>query len=189
MAKDEKKRTADLAHAATAVTLRPVVPEDEELLLDIYASTREEEIKQVGWSEEQKRMFLRWQLGLQRQDYELRFPRADYSIVLFEGEPSGRLWVARVEDQIRLLDIAILPAYQNRRIGTHLLHTLIEESERVGKPLRHWIYKLNTGARRFYERLGFRLIEDDRAYLFMERPPGGAHNAPAPSSTANESDG
>ena len=83
------------------------------------------------------------------------------------------------------LDIAILPAYQNRRIGTHLLHTLIAESEKVGKPLRHWIYKLNTEARRFYERLGFRLIEDDRAYLFMERPPGGAH-ASEPSHKVSE---
>ena len=188
MAKDEKKRAADLAHAAAAVTLRPVTPEDEDLLLDIYSSTREEEINQVGWTEEQKRMFLRWQLGLQRQDYELRFPRADYSIILFEGKPAGRLWVARVEDQIRLLDIAILPEYQNRRIGTHLLQMLIAESEKTAKPLRHWIYKLNTGARRFYERLGFRLIEDDRAYLFMERPPGGAQRA-APASTASESDG
>ena len=33
------------------------------------------------------------------------------------------------------------------------------------------IYKLNTEARRFYERLGFRLKEDDRMYLLMERRP------------------
>ncbi len=188
MKKNKKKISGDLADAATLVRLRPVTPEDEELLLDIYASTREEELKQTDWNEEQKRIFLRWQLDMQRQDYEHRFPQADYDIILFAGRPAGRLWVARVEDQIRLLDIAILPAYQNRRIGTHLLHTLIAESEKVGKPLRHWIYKLNTEARRFYERLGFRLIEDDRAYLFMERPPGGAH-ASEPSHNVSEADG
>lgn len=154
------------------VTLRPVTPEDEGILLKIYASTREEEMQQAtGWSDKQKEIFLRWQLNMQRQDYEKRFPETDYRIILFEGKPAGRLWVGRTREQIRLLDIAILPEFQNRKIGTYLLHNLIKESEETGIPLRHMIYKLNTDARRFYERLGFRLKEDERMYLLMERTP------------------
>jgi GNAT superfamily N-acetyltransferase len=149
-----------------------VTPDDEDTLLKIYASTREEEMQQVtDWMPEQKEMFLRWQLEMQRRDYETRFPAADYQLILFKGKPAGRLWVARTPEQIRLLDIAILPEFQNRRIGTYLLHNLIRESEETGTPLRHMIYKLNTGARRFYERLGFRLVEDERMYLLMERHP------------------
>ncbi|MCA1557949.1 MAG: GNAT family N-acetyltransferase, partial [Acidobacteria bacterium] len=121
---------------------------------------------------EQKEMFLRWQLQMQRKDYEARFPKADYNLILFKGEPAGRLWVARTPEQIRLLDIAILPEFQNRKIGTFLLKQLMRESEETATPLRHMIYKLNTEARRFYERLGFRLKEDDRMYLLMERQPG-----------------
>jgi ribosomal protein S18 acetylase RimI-like enzyme len=149
-----------------------VTTEDEDSLLKIYASTREEEMQQVAeWTSEQKEMFLRWQLEMQRRDYEARFPQADYQIILFDGEPAGRLWVARTPQQIRLLDIAILPEFQNRKIGTFLLQQLMKESEATGIPLRHMIYKLNTEARRFYERLGFRLIEDERMYLLMERHP------------------
>jgi ribosomal protein S18 acetylase RimI-like enzyme len=106
---------------------------------------------------------------MQRRDYEARFPAADYHLILFKGEPAGRLWVARTPEQIRLLDIAVLPEFQNRKIGTRLLTNLIRESEETGIPLRHMIFKLNTRARRFYERLGFRLKEDDRMYLLMER--------------------
>ena len=157
------------------MSLRPVTPEDEETLLKIYASTREDEMRQAtGWTEEQKEMFLRWQLQMQRQDYERRFPEADYRLILFDNEPAGRLWVGRTPEQIRLLDIAILPEFQNRKIGTYLLGKLIEESEATGIPLRHMIYKLNTEARRFYERLGFHLAEDERMYLLMERQPGNA---------------
>lgn len=168
------KLTGNLSKVGMAVQLRPVTPDDEDLLLKIYASTREEEMQQAaGWSDEQKEMFLRWQLDMQRRDYERRFPQADYQIILFKGAPAGRLWVGRTPEQIRLLDIAILPEFQKRKIGTYLLVNLIKESEETGTPLRHMIYKLNTGARRFYERLGFRLIEDDRMYLLMERHPEG----------------
>src|SRR5437868_5477663 len=100
----------DLSKVATMVTLRPVTPEDEDILLKIYVSTREEEMQQAtGWSDEQKETFLRWQLNMQRRDYERRFPETDYRIILFEGEPAGRLWIGRTREQIRLLDIAILP--------------------------------------------------------------------------------
>lgn len=168
------RRTGDLADIAAKVSLRPVNAEDEETLLKIYASTREEEMKQAAdWTAEQKEMFLRWQLEMQRRDYEGRFPAADYRLILFDGVPAGRLWVARTPEQIRLLDIAILPQFQNRKIGSYLLRDLIRESEETGTPLRHMIYKLNTEARRFYERLGFRLVEDDRMYLLMERQPEG----------------
>ncbi len=167
------KLAEDLSKVARAVTLRAVVPEDEALLLKIYASTREGEMQQVtDWTPEQKEMFLHWQLQMQRRDYEARFPKGlDYHIILFDGEPAGRLWVARTPEQIRLLDIAILPEFQNRRIGTYLLRNLIEESEQTGIALRHMIFKLNTQARRFYERLGFQLKEDERMYLLMERQP------------------
>jgi ribosomal protein S18 acetylase RimI-like enzyme len=167
------KSREEFSRAASAVTLRPVTDEDEEILLKIYASTREDEMQQAtGWTDEQKEMFLRWQLQMQRRDYEGRFPDADYQLILFKGKPAGRLWVGRTPEQIRLLDIAILPEFQNRKIGGHLLRQLIKESEETGIPLRHMIYKLNTGARRFYERLGFKLVEDDRMYLLMERHPG-----------------
>jgi ribosomal protein S18 acetylase RimI-like enzyme len=166
------KSTQDLSKVGAALSLRPVTPEDEDTLLKIYSSTREEEMQQaVEWSSEQKEMFLRWQLEMQRRDYEARFPQTDYQLILFRGEPAGRLWVARTPEQIRLLDIAVLPEFQNRRIGTYLLQNLIKESEETGIPLRHMIFKLNTEARRFYERLGFRLLEDERMYLLMERRP------------------
>ncbi|HEX8173533.1 MAG TPA: GNAT family N-acetyltransferase [Pyrinomonadaceae bacterium] len=173
-------KLGDLSTVGARVSFRPVTPEDEDALLKIYASTREDEMRQaVGWTDEQKEMFLRWQLQMQRRDYEGRFPQADYQLILFDNEPAGRLWVARTAEQIRLLDIAILPEFQNRRIGTYLLRKLIEESEATGIPLRHMIYKLNTEARRFYERLGFRLIEDERMYLLMERQPENAEGRSA----------
>ena len=156
--------------------LRPVRPEDEEFLLDVYASTRADEMALVNWSESQKRDFLRMQFNAQRSEYTARFPvEAEYSVILFEGRPAGRFWVARTAEEIRLLDIALLPEFQNRGIGTLLLRRLMDEAARKGVPLRHMVFKFNTAASRFYERLGFKLFEEAGAYDHMEwRPEGDA---------------
>lgn len=157
------------------VSLRPVREDDEEFLLDVYASSRADEMALVNWSEAQKREFLRMQFNSQRSEYTARFPtEAEYSIILYDEQPAGRLWVARTDEQIRLLDIALLPEHQNRGIGTTLLHLLMAEAEHTGRPLRHMIFKLNTAALRFYERLGFSLFEEAGAYDHMEWRPSRA---------------
>ena len=150
------------------VELRPVSESDNEFLLSIYASTREDELAQVEWVEGQKEIFLRWQSDLQRKEYETRFPDADYRVIVVDQQPAGRIWVGTDDQQIRLLDIALLPQFQNRGVGTVLLKSLMAEAETAGKALRHMVFVLNNNADRFYERLGFKKIEDFGAYKHME---------------------
>src|SRR5918998_1251839 len=131
------------------VESRPVTPEDEEFLLGVYASTREEELSQVEWPPGQKEAFLRSQFEAQRQQYFARFPDAQYEVILLDGRPAGRIWVGRDSEQIRLLDIALLPEAQNQGVGTLLLRRLIDEARGSGKKLRHMIFVMNQDARRF----------------------------------------
>jgi len=160
--------------AGHVLTLRRVTPEDDEFLLALYSSTREAELAQVEWVEGQKDQFLRWQFQLQRSEYETRFPDADYYVVLLDAQPAGRIWIGSDDEQIRLLDIALLPEYQSRGAGTALLRRLIERATLEGKPLRHMVFVLNNDAHRFYERLGFIVIEDLGAYKHMEWRPQSA---------------
>lgn len=149
------------------VSLRPVSDADNEFLLAVYAGTREQELAQTPWSDEQKAEFLKWQFTLQRQQYDATYPQMQYDVILVDEEPAGRIWVSR-DDEIRLLDIALLGEFQNRGVGTVLLRDLIDEAVRAKKPLRHMVFVLNTDAKRFYERLGFVVFEEVGAYLHME---------------------
>jgi GNAT superfamily N-acetyltransferase len=160
--------------SAQDVALRPVAPEDDDFLLDVYASTRADEMALTNWTDEQKRAFLKWQLDSQRTEYEQHYPAADYRVITVGGRRAGRLWVARTAEQIRLLDIALLPEFRNRGVGLLLLRQLIDESERTGLPLRHMVFQFNEDAMRFYERLGFERGTMSGAYWLMERRPGGA---------------
>jgi len=89
-------------------------------------------------------------------------------VITIDDRPAGRIWIGRDSEQIRLLDIALLPEFQNRGAGTILLRRLIEEAREAGKPLRHMVFVLNNDADRFYERLGFVVIEEFGAYKHME---------------------
>lgn len=153
------------------LTLRPVTKDDEPFLLALYGSTRDEELSQIQWGEGQRELFLRWQFDLQQREYYSRFPDGRYELIVVDGHAAGRFWTGSDETQIRLLDIALLPEFQKRGVGTALLKELIKEAQQVGKPLRHMVFVLNDNAHRFYERLGFVLIDEQGAYKHMEWRP------------------
>jgi ribosomal protein S18 acetylase RimI-like enzyme len=153
------------------VQLRPVARDDDQFLLAVYDSTRADELAQVEWAEGQRETFLRWQFDLQRREYETRFPAAAYHVIIVDQQSAGRIWVGADDEQIRLLDIGLLPEFQNRGVGTGLLQRLMVHAASERKPLRHMVFVLNNNAERFYERLGFKQIEEFGAYKHMEWKP------------------
>lgn len=152
------------------VRLRPATPEDYEEMVLVYASTREPELAQVTWwDDEQKLAFCRMQYHAQKQEYDARYPDAQYDVIVLEGRTAGRVWVGRDADEIHMLDITVLPWAQGRGIGTAVVKTLIEEARASGQHLRHMVFVMNEGARRLYERLGFVVFEEvGDTHLHME---------------------
>ncbi len=158
-----------------AVALRPVAPEDERLLLDVYASTRADELAQIPWDEAQREAFLRMQLAARDRSYRMYYQGLEDSVILFEDRPAGRLLVVRGEDEFRLADIALLPEFRRAGLGTALVKELMDEAGRRGLPLRLQVEKWNTAARRLYERLGFATTGENDTHFQMEYwPRGGA---------------
>jgi ribosomal protein S18 acetylase RimI-like enzyme len=169
-AKMGEKRTR---HPAGAITLRPIRPEDADFLYEVYASTRVDEPAPLGWTVAQWETFLRMQFTIQHRSYLAQFPAGDFQIILLHERPIGRLYVERRTDEIRGIDLALLPAYRQAGIGGAILQDLLAEAARLGKPFRLHVAKLNR-ARRLYERLGFTTLEDDGVYLLMEWSPAEA---------------
>ena len=149
------------------IELRAVGSRDDDFLYSVYASTRDD-IAAVPWDDTTRTAFLRQQYQAQRSDYETRFPEAAHSVIVADDVDVGRIWINRQPDEIRLLDISVLPAHRNRGIGAELVGRLIAESSAREIPLRHSVYKDNESALRFYDRFGFEVIEDFGMYVLME---------------------
>ncbi|MDX6481054.1 MAG: hypothetical protein QOG85_1564 [Gaiellaceae bacterium] len=152
------------------VQLRPVTPDDRHFLLRVYASTREEELRLVDWSDDQKAAFVQQQFDAQDAHYREHYDPATFDVIEVDGEPVGRLYVARWEDEIRIMDIALVPAHRGRGIGSALLRDLLDEGARSGKRVSIHV-EMNNPAVRLYERLGFAPIEERGVYLLLEATP------------------
>ncbi|CCF82961.1 GNAT family N-acetyltransferase [Nitrolancea hollandica] len=157
---------------AVSIALRPVQPEDAAFLYRVYAGTREEELSRLSWDAAQKDAFLRMQFDAQHRYYQKQFPDAAYQVIRVNDCPAGRLYVDRNPDEVRIIDIALLPEYRGQGIGTTLLRSLLEEAGRANKPVRIHVEQANP-ALRLYRRLGFAVVADRGIYVLMEWSPDG----------------
>ncbi len=155
---------------STRTTLRPITSEDHELLVRIYASTRAEEMAAVPWSEQEKDNFLRFQFDAQHKYYQEHFRRAAFDLILLDGEAIGRLYVDRREDEIRLIDIALLPEHRGSGLGGEIMHEILAEGQASSLLVRIHV-EHNNPAMRLYHRLGFEKIEEQGVYHLMEWTP------------------
>ncbi len=152
------------------VTFRPIGPDDQAFLLEVYSSTRREELALVDWDEDKKARFLQMQFAAQHQYYQDYYAETDFLIILLDELPVGRFYLARWLGEIRIVDLALLPAHRNAGIGTRILSEVLAEAARAGKPVRIHVEKLNP-ALRLYERLGFTRNADKGVYWFLQWMP------------------
>jgi ribosomal protein S18 acetylase RimI-like enzyme len=156
--------------ASKTITLRPIRPEDQEFLCALYASTRQDELAAVDWPAHQKEAFLRMQFDAQHKYYQEYYPEAAFQVILLDGQPVGRLYVQRWDEEIRLIDISFLPEHRGHGLGSSLLSGLMGEARSSGRSLTIHVEKFNP-ALRLYERLGFRQAADRGVYWFLEWRP------------------
>lgn len=152
------------------VCLRLAVAEDEPFLEAVYASTRAQEMAVVPWTEGQKQTFVQMQYRAQRESYQNQFSQAQYYVIEQAGQPVGRMILDRSARPMLLMDIALLPRYRNHGLGTALLRDLLEEADRLRRPVRLHVEDFNP-AMNLYLRLGFVKTGEAGIYSEMTRQP------------------
>jgi ribosomal protein S18 acetylase RimI-like enzyme len=150
---------------------RLLTPEDLPFLAELYASTRREELAQAPWSPAEREAFLRWQFAAQHRHYQDHYPDCEFLVIERLGgaaarTPIGRLYLDRREDELRVVDIALLPDDRGRRLGTAILERVLAEGRERGLPVCVHVESENP-ALRLYQRLGFRHVETHGVYQLM----------------------
>ncbi len=145
------------------ITTRPLLPTDEDLSYQVYASTRADEMALIPWPEAQKEAFVRMQFEMRQQQYRAEYPEALTEVILCEDAPAGTMTTLKTPDAILLIDIALLAHFRGAGIGTTILHDLQKERKKI---ILH-VLKQNP-AKHLYSRLGFVAAGEDSMYLRME---------------------
>ncbi|MEO7063059.1 MAG: GNAT family N-acetyltransferase [Dokdonella sp.] len=153
------------------IGLRAISAADEPLLHRVYSSTRSDELAPLGWSEGQIEAFIAMQFEAQRRDYWHNYDTSRFQIVTCDGVDVGRLYVERRADELRVVDIALLPPFRRRGIGASLFACLFDEADAAAIPVRIHVEHENP-AQHLYQRLGFAFCgEPGPVYRLMERSP------------------
>ncbi len=163
--------TSANAQVFSTYALRVATPADEEFLYRLYATTREDEMNAAGFAPEQREAFLQMQFRAQNTHYEKFYLLSIHQIITLHEQPVGREWISRTADEILVLDLVLLPEFCGQGIGSARLREIFAEGDETGQPVRLHVLKENIRAWRFYERLGFRPIEDDGLHYLLERAP------------------
>ena len=155
-----KNPAADKATRQTLLALRPERDDDREFLYRLYASTRAGEMALIDWPDENKEIFLRSQFKAQHSHYLAHYADSRFDVIEQAGIAIGRLYVARWPDEIRIIDITLLPQHRGRGLGGGLLRALLDEAAAAGKRVSIHV-EIHNPAIRLYARLGFKPIGED----------------------------
>ena len=154
----------------SSIALRSATEGDREHLLAVYAAYRAEELDQVAWAPAAREAFVEMQFTAQDHEYRRHNPDGLFDVIEVDGVPAGRLYVDRRPGDLRIVDIALLPAYRGLGVGGRLIAELQAQAAAEGRIVSIHVEATNRAAA-LYERLGFELAEDLGVYRRMEWTP------------------
>jgi ribosomal protein S18 acetylase RimI-like enzyme len=127
------------------ISLRPAVTDDSSFVFMVKREALRESIaKTWGWDET-------WQ----KQYHDEHFDPARYQIITMDSVDIGCISIDEQPEELYIAVLELLPAFQNRGIGTGLIQDLITRAKIEGKSVTLEVLKVNKRAKKLYMRLGF----------------------------------
>lgn len=154
---------------------RRATAKDREPLFALYGKVLRKHIADIwGWNDE-------WQ----KNDFDTHFRPEDVTVLLDAGRIIGYMQAEDQDDVVWLRMIVVQPEYQSKGIGGSVLRQLITRTNGMGKDIALAVFKINTDARRLYERLGF-VVEGETSTHFNMRRMGSPMPNQVPEDTARK---
>lgn len=152
------------------IAFRPETEQDTPFVHRLYASTRQPEMDSVPWSDQEKDAFVLQQFEAQRSHYRQHYADAELLIILLDGRPVGRLYLHRVDNDLLIIDISLMPDVRGQGLGGMLLREIQERAAADGNVVSIHVEQFNP-ALHLYQRLGFVKIKSYGVYDLMEWRP------------------
>lgn len=151
-----------------ALSLRATTPTDRAFLRTVFASTRVDEFVSSGMNAAHVTALLAEQFELQDAYYRRHYSGARFDLVINDSGPIGRLYHHWSDGELRIIDIALMPAHRGAKVGTQLMHALITLAAARELPTTLYVEMANP-VKSLYQRLGFRKQSENGIYERLHR--------------------
>jgi GNAT superfamily N-acetyltransferase len=111
-----------------------------------------------------------WDEDVQKDFHDKAWQQQKPDVITYDGKLIGTIATIETEDCIDIGQFFILPEYQNKGIGTHLLENILDKADQTGKNVTLKFLKINT-VKSLYLRNGFRIVDTDEILYYMEWKP------------------
>ncbi len=140
------------------ITLRPATKNDTEFArLAHHRAYRDVVVSQFG----------SWDESRQDKLFHDNWNQLGFEIILYNDVPCGYLRFENLENEIRGHELVILPEFQGKGIGSHLLKNILADGARRGVPVTLQVLKNNRAAE-LYRKLGFQEVERTDTHIKMQ---------------------
>ncbi len=140
------------------LNLRPMNASDNAFIESLYRSTRDD-LRMLDAEEDFIEEFIDQQRRAQTQGYGDMFPNALYFIVEYHSERIGRVVLDFGQNEIRVMDIALIPVARGKGYGGQVLQAVQAVAGKVMTPVTLSVRFDHLRAKLLYARLGFVLEE------------------------------
>jgi len=141
--------------------LRPISPTEFEWAFELHRAALGEYVDQTwGWDE-----------AVQRRLFAGSFDRRPLQVIEVDGTGVGVLEVDERPDELVLGLVELLPAWQNKGLGTDILRWLLRRAHETHRTLGLSVLNANPRAAALYEREGLRVVGSGPAKLQMRGAP------------------
>ncbi len=138
----------------THVSIRPITQEDDHLLRLCHDYSRQGELESLGWSQEQRELFLLTLYERQRQLYHVHYDWSQFGIITLAEQDIGCLLINEHQEHIELIDFTLLPDFRGQGHARQIIHDLQQQALSKGKAIKMMLSESNCGFD-FYLKLGF----------------------------------
>lgn len=150
------------------INFKAITSDDLGFLYKLYASSRREKISLTGWPKKQIEEFLRDQFLQEHSSYIENYPQGWFTIIRYNEHLIGRVYVNYADDEIKILDIKLLPQWQKRGIGARIIKIILEKADEKGVPVRIYVEESNP-VMSYFKQFGFTQSRDFGMELMLER--------------------
>lgn len=157
------------------LSLRPMGNSDKAFVESLYRSTRDD-LRMIDAEEDFIEGLIEMQQNAQTEGYGDMFPNAMYFVAEYHNERVGRVVLDFGQNEIRVVDIALIPAARGKGYGNQILQAVQLTASKVMAPVALSVRFDNIHAKQLYARLGFMVEEAQIPYERMVWYPSASGN-------------